>query len=388
MKRGSIRRLDSLATDGVERAEVNGPPTAFRIWKAGMNVTDHGPTVFSKRSAELLDREQATRGNRYSIDVDHLSLDKEAPLHNHAAVGWHSLEVRDGDLWAVNVEWTEAVRAGLTKDPPAWKYFSPAYDVDPESGEVISYLNTALTNNPATHFVTALASRQSLKDNMPKASKKMSWGDIKAALDGDDENAKASAYAAIQAAFPDEPEKKEGEDEPEKKDSEDEPEKKDSKAAEDEPEKKDAKKCAGDEPEKKDSSVVASLDAELAKRDARIAALEKRDQDAERKTLIDSHEMTPALAKMLAGESLEYVRRTCAALPKRKSPLAQPISTEHVQATRGDKQSNEKRAPRLSPEEKKKLDEAMGLRQRQDSIHMQGNRHVFPVGASAKKESK
>ena len=148
-----------MAGDGVERPTRGTAPSAFRIWKAGTNVTDYGPHEFTERSARMLMAEQAKRGNLYAVDVDHMSLNPEAPPESHRAVGWHRLEVRDGDggpeLWAVDCQWTDAVRAGLESTPPEWRYFSPAYDV--KDGEIVSYLNTALTNNPATHQVTALA---------------------------------------------------------------------------------------------------------------------------------------------------------------------------------------------------------------------------------------
>jgi phage I-like protein len=100
---------------------------------------------------------QKQRGNLFSIDVDHMSLNSQAPPENHKAVGWFTIEARHGDLWAVNVEWTDDVRAGLAKDPPEWRYFSPAYDTKRDSGEIVRLLNIAVTNNPATWNVTALA---------------------------------------------------------------------------------------------------------------------------------------------------------------------------------------------------------------------------------------
>ncbi|MDB4992950.1 MAG: hypothetical protein JWM74_382, partial [Myxococcaceae bacterium] len=180
---------------------VDGAPTEFRIWHSGNNPTDKGDSVFSKRSAEALSKEQARRGNLYSIDVDHMSLNPIAPPESRKAVGWHRLEVRDdekGDpeLWAVDVEWTDVVKAGLEKKPPEWRYFSPAYDVDKKTREVIAYLNTALTNNPATWSVTALASRVG-----STRSTRMKFKDVMAALAGDDEEKKAAAMAAIKAAF-------------------------------------------------------------------------------------------------------------------------------------------------------------------------------------------
>lgn len=369
--KGALRRLDARARDGVERASSNGPPTAFRIWKAGLNTTDKGPTVFSKRSAKLLLAEQTARGNRYSVDVNHLSLNPDAPIANQRAVGFFSLEVRDDELWAVGCEWSDTVRDGLTKDPPEWKYFSPAYDVDPKTREVISFLNCALTNTPATHRVTALASSASAEG---KSMKKCS--EIVAALMGDDEEKKSAAMAALQAAFPDEDEKKDDES---KKDADDgEESKKDS--ADEAPESK--KDSADDKEEKKDAvqassaSLVAEQDEYTRKLESRIAKIEKDAEDKERVSLIASRVMSDALAKKLSTKPLAYVRDICNELPKKeRKDLA---AAAKVQATRGEGQTDAN-ASRLSPDEKRALDERMGLAPRRDSIRREGNAVVFGV---------
>jgi hypothetical protein len=374
-RQGKATRLDAMTTDGVERSDPSGPPSAFRIWKAGVNITDHGNTVFSDRSAELLMAQQAARGNRFPIDVDHLSLNVEAPLESRRAVGWFSIDVRDGELWAVDVEWSDTVKAGLVKEPPEWRYHSPAYDQDAETGEVTCLLNLAITNLPATHEVTALASRRLKESRMTTKAKKATWADLKAAIDGDDENAKAEAYATIQAAFPNE--EPDGD---EKKDD----------AADGDPEKdteepKEVKKDAepdGDEKKdpEADASVVASLDTALRAANARIAALEAKNESSERASILASREISPALAKVLAAKPIAVVREICNTLPKKAEKKA-PVSTEHVQATRGA-QNQKERAPRLSPEEKKALDLRMGLRKHEDSIRWEGTHRVFPVFAS------
>lgn len=403
MKRGILRRLDALASDGVERADPCGPPTAFRIWKAGDNVTDHGPTIFSERSARLLLEQQATRENRFPIDIDHLSLDKEAPIHLRVAVGWFSIDVRDGELWAVDVEWTDVVRAGLAKDPPEWKYHSPAYDLDVETNEVVSLLNLALTNVPATHGVTALASRGA---SHRKDSSRMKLEDIKAAFEGADEEKKAAAWSAIAKAMAssagdsEEAEKKEdsaddGEGKSSKTASEDEPEKKDAKATDDEPEKKDSKMDSAV------AKILAEQDAKIRKLEADAAASRKAKEGEERKSLIASKEMTPALAKSLASQPLETVRSICAALPN-KTVRAAVVTPETAGAvgTRGEGQGDGT-ASRLPEEERKALDERMGLRPVAASIKHEGVHQIFPTmtpaearrhldakKASAAKESK
>ena len=375
MKRGSLRRLDALASDGVERTDPTGPPTAFRIWKAGMNVTDNGPTLFTERSAVLLLAQQEARGNRFPIDVDHLSLNAEAPLESHRAVGWFSIEVRDGELWARDVEWTDVVRTGLTKDPPEWRYHSPAYDQDPETGEVTGLLNLAITNLPATHEVTALASR------VTKGAS-MKYEEIKAALEGDDDEKKAAAWAAIKAALDEEEADEEDEEgDAEKADAEPAPDsepapKQD--AEEPAPESEPAPKKDTDEPpEKKDASVVASIDAELRSVSARLAAFEKERDAKERASVIASREMSAALARVLEKKPLAAVREICAALPPKVEKPATK-STETVQATRGVTQGDG-HTSRLPVDQKRELDERMGLVKREASIRHDGTHSHFPV---------
>lgn len=379
MKASTWRRLDALSTDGVERAEPTGPPTAFRIWKAGDNITDHGPTVFSDRSAKLLMAQQVQRGNRFPIDIDHLSLDKAAPLESRRAVGWFDVEVRNGELWAVNVEWTDVVRSGLTKEPPEWRYHSPAYDQDAETGEVTSLLNLAITNLPATHAVTALASRvanQPKDHSRMKRADGMKWSALKAAIDGDDEDAKAAAYATIAAAFPDdEAEEKDSDDGDAKKDGDDE-----MKCADDgEDEKKDAKASDDGDEAKKDS--VADLVDQAVK--AALAPFKKAQEANERKSLLATRpDFDAATLKVLAKAPIATVRDAVANLPRRELKTA---STESVQATRGEGQGAGE-VSRLSPEEKKLLDERMGLRRRADGIKHTGVHVTF--GAMTREDAK
>jgi hypothetical protein len=199
----------------------------------------------------------------------------------------------------------------------------------------------------------------------------MKWSDLKAAMDGDDEDAKAAAYAAIAAAFPDDA--PEG-DEPEKKDADGDDEDKPKADAEDEPEKKDAE----DAPEKKDAAIVAAVDAELRKVNARLADFERERDQKERATLIASREMSPALAKTLATKSIKTVREICAAMPAK----AKIVTTESVQATRGEGQGDG-RSTRLPAHEREDLDARMGLGKKKDAIRREGNKLVLGVMSAA-----
>jgi hypothetical protein len=336
----SVRASIAFGSDeGVERPAPGAAPTAFRIWRAGENATSKGTHTFSKKSAERLMAEQELRGTTYSIDVDHMSLDSSAPPEHHRAVGWHRLEVRDTadgpELWAVDVEWTTEIRAALESTPPGFRYFSPAYDVSRETGEVVAYCNTALTNNPATYQVTALATRADSNEDS------MTIKDILAALkemaEGDSDEAKTAARMYKAA---------EGEDE--KKDETE--EKKDSDGSDDDEEKKEAKKASDDsedEEEKKDS-VAATV------KKAVDAAIQKVRDDAERDRLLASRKDLPeAFLATVKDQPLALVQKVLASMPV--TAKKNPAADLSVRATQG--------APTADTAVVSDVDRALGIRQ-------------------------
>lgn len=353
------------ASDGVERSST-GAPIAFRIWRAGANVTDHGTHIFSAASARDLMAEQSARGNLYSIDVDHLSLSKEAPPEARKAVGFHRLEVRqspDGpELWATAVEWTDAVRGGLEKNPPEWRYFSPAYDVNKKTGEIASYLNLALTNNPATWGVTALASLALQRGTMD-------YKEIAAALFGDDDEKKKEAKkcisgmselekkaykAAVKAAFADEPDGDEKKDEPEKKEE--------TKASEEPtPEKKDEKK--EETASKAAIAATSELATTVAKQQKEIDEFKAERLAKQRAEVLATRKDLPeSLVATLAKMPIDLMVETIKGIPV--PDAADPAAATRVTATRGSSHADSggygaTRAARLPPAQHQELRERM-----------------------------
>ncbi|MBS2015191.1 MAG: hypothetical protein JST00_20045 [Deltaproteobacteria bacterium] len=174
-----------LSAAGVERADRNGPPTAFRVWSFGAVEGDFGENVLTPESVARILEEQATRGTKIPIDIEHRSIDKTAPLEAQAAVAFASLEGRADGLWAVAIEWRDDVRGLMSQQPPAWRYHSPVYFVDPASGEIQSIASIALTNAPATFGVTDLAapvqiaaSRGASLDGAPTAGLRLIANDV------------------------------------------------------------------------------------------------------------------------------------------------------------------------------------------------------------------
>ncbi len=153
----------------LERCATGKAPSAFLIWPAGEVATDLGVFRFTEQSARLLIADQAAKGLKYPFDLDHRSLDPKASPSSSWAVGWHSLDVRDGALWAIDCEWSPEIRQGLEEGPPRFRYYSPVFHADTETREIIKYLGCAITNTPATHNATDLALAASARNAGPPA---------------------------------------------------------------------------------------------------------------------------------------------------------------------------------------------------------------------------
>lgn len=147
----------------VDGAEL---PTEFRLFAAGENDSTKGPALFDEQAAALvMARAKERAGVRYMIDLEHRSLDDQAHALTKDAtdsMAYFDLEVRGGDLWAVNVAWTAEGAERLRSKKQV--YFSPAFYTD-EEGRVIEVINAALTSMPATHGLAPLvaASRAALR---------------------------------------------------------------------------------------------------------------------------------------------------------------------------------------------------------------------------------
>jgi phage I-like protein len=139
------------------------PPSEFRIFTAGIVDTAKGAFVFDEAAAALVMAEYEKHGIDLMLDYDHASLGTDRspdPAQAGKAAGWFNLEVRDGELWAVNVRWTPPAAEALARKE--WRFMSPAFTTD-ENGRVTSLLNVAITNLPATRNLQPLMAASLLK---------------------------------------------------------------------------------------------------------------------------------------------------------------------------------------------------------------------------------
>lgn len=146
-------------------------------------------------------------GTDLIVDLQHHSLlDPElAPMARADAEDARAhfrLELREGELWAVDVKWTadgeERIRSRKQR------YISPAFWPDPETKRVVDLVNCALVSMPATHGAEPLiaAKRPTLLSN--KEPLKMNPELLTAALDaliaGDTEKAAEILKSLVVAA--------------------------------------------------------------------------------------------------------------------------------------------------------------------------------------------
>lgn len=139
----SLARAIPLSDDGPSRT----PPTEFQIWSFGKIRTVKGTFLFDARAAKSVMSSWRDWGNRLTFDYEHGAVTGTEPGHGKSA-GSCLLELRRDGLWAVDVRWTPRADAELSN--AEWLYFSPAFLSDPKSGRILSLINIALTNVPAT----------------------------------------------------------------------------------------------------------------------------------------------------------------------------------------------------------------------------------------------
>jgi len=141
--------------------DVTELPAEFRLFKAGENETTKGAFVFDDVAAESVMAAYRTHGVDLVIDLEHLSLDDGSVNFDPDARGWCALELRDGELWAVNVRWTSDGHTRLADKRQ--RYVSPAFAWDKQSRRVMEIVNIALTAMPATHGTPALVAASATK---------------------------------------------------------------------------------------------------------------------------------------------------------------------------------------------------------------------------------
>lgn len=140
-----------------------------------MNESSKGPVLFDAAAAESVMSAYRREGIDLMLDLEHYAV----MGGRTDALAWYQIEVRNGDLMAVNVRWTPEGATRLREKRQ--RYISPAFTVD-ENDRVTSLTNCALTSLPATYHAPALVAA-SKGYTRPRRLNQMNVEIVKSALD-------------------------------------------------------------------------------------------------------------------------------------------------------------------------------------------------------------
>lgn len=98
----------------------------------------------------------AARGQPTVIDYEHQTLHKEKNGQPAPAAGWlHGLRWMEGRGLFGEVEWTAEAKAQI--EAKEYRYFSPVFEYDKTSGNVLAIHMGAVTNHPGLHGLEPLS---------------------------------------------------------------------------------------------------------------------------------------------------------------------------------------------------------------------------------------
>ncbi|MBN8452259.1 phage protease [Accumulibacter sp.] len=161
--RKSTDRPAAIASCAVDLAGAGGAPRDVRLLPSGEfrswdgRPTDVAAWVMTDEDGLRLVAEAAARASDRVIDFEHATLRAKSGGDRAPAAGWfRRLEWRPGDgLWAVGVRWTAQAARHIADQE--YRYVSPVFSYDKDSGRVERLLHAALTNDPGLDGLTDLA---------------------------------------------------------------------------------------------------------------------------------------------------------------------------------------------------------------------------------------
>jgi phage I-like protein len=142
---GRLVRLDA----GADKA----PPSEFCIWPFGEVETSKGTFLFDEQAGAQVMAAYQDHGVELAFDFEH-GMAGEPNGQPMPACGWFKLELRKDGLYAVECRWGKLASTFLSDG--AYRYFSPYFEYEPETGRIVRLINCALTNTPATKNLPAL----------------------------------------------------------------------------------------------------------------------------------------------------------------------------------------------------------------------------------------
>ena len=155
----------------------SGIPDWVMLIPAGTFGTRDGRGPFKVENADQVIAETKAQQLEAGLpfDINH-STDFAAPNGGESpAAGWiKELQAREGAIWG-RVEWTALGKESLSKgpngEPPKYRYISPVFTFNEETGQVQCLLRAGLTNNPNLYDTAVCAREKLMKTKIAEMSK-------------------------------------------------------------------------------------------------------------------------------------------------------------------------------------------------------------------------
>ncbi len=128
-----IRHGSTFCKADISLSSEGKAPTEIRLLKYGENESDYGPFMFDELAAALVMASFGTKGiPRLYADWNHEMMPKypgeRITREQGKAACSFVPEIRDGDLWASQIEWSEDGRADV--ESGHYNLFSPAFQYE------------------------------------------------------------------------------------------------------------------------------------------------------------------------------------------------------------------------------------------------------------------
>lgn len=172
---------------------MDGRPEDAPHWISGVSDAEQIVSMLKQRQVKLV------------IDYEHQTLHKEKngqPAPAAATFSGADMEVRNGEIWATNVQWTQRARDLIACDE--YLYISPVFFYERGTGRVLGIHSAGLTNTPNLEDapeLMAAANQHLLIDTSTTTppTEAPELNEILAALGLGEEATEADIVAAIEA---------------------------------------------------------------------------------------------------------------------------------------------------------------------------------------------
>lgn len=178
-----------LLPDGVFRAR-DGRPESLSGWR------------LTAARAKAIQADARARKTPYVIDYEHQTLRTEANGQPAPAAGWfRELDYRPGEGLFARAEWTDRARQMIAAKE--YRFISPVFGYDAETGDVLALHSAALTNTPALDGMREVYARAAATLGYSDTTQEADMPDaVKTALglpEDADESAVVQAVEALKA---------------------------------------------------------------------------------------------------------------------------------------------------------------------------------------------